>query len=132
MDLSPVTTTITPVDEKLWLASKHGTDCPDTITLNIGGGSFAGVIVASGRGDGYGVVPSGTPVKKSGALYVLNTTTAACDGHVLEDVRVHIGSTVNAGGSLLWHGEVVSQKVDDLTGVTFAVATDAAKFIRYV
>lgn len=130
MDLSPHTTTITPVDEKLWLGSKHGLDCPETITLDVEGGSFDGVIVDNG--DGWGYIPSGCAlIGPSQGLYSLQSGATDAEGHLVESVRVRISDsdgTVTAGGALLWHGVVVEDKVPG----TFDGSANGATFIRYV
>lgn len=135
MDLSPRKTQSAPVDEKLWLASKHGTDCTDTITLDLAGGTFDAILVPGG--DGFSYVPSGTAVIRGGdGLYDRVDADDVATGHLFESVRVlRDGSgdaTVRAGAALLWHGEVVQARVPATTAGAFGNANRAAAHIRYV
>jgi hypothetical protein len=128
MDLSPKTTTVTTQDEKRWLGTDHGTDCMETITLDVTNGGFT---VVDG-GDGWGYIKSGEPLKKDGAtaLYKRALSTEACDGHLFESVRVKTGTgaTTKAGASLYWHGKVIAAQVPG----AFVTAQRAAANIRYV
>jgi hypothetical protein len=128
MDLSPTTTTVTQQRDKLWLGSQHGTDCTESITLDIAGGTFAAVRVADGRG-GF-VIPTGTPVVKGAdGLYDLAADDlVAADGHVFEDVLISADS-VHAGAALFWHGKVVQAELPAGSGF---VDANRAPFIRYV
>jgi len=135
MDLSPKTTVTQHADEKLWLGSKHGTDCTETITLDITNGGFQTSDFVAG-GDGYSYLKSGIPLKKHAGtgLYRRVVGTAGseekADGHLFESVRVKTGTgaTTKAGASLLWHGKVVIAKVP----TPFVTANQAAAHIRYV
>lgn len=126
MDLSPTTTTTAVARQKLWLGSSHGTDSTDSVTLDLAGGSFAAVRIDNGNGT-Y-TIPSGTAIVKSGTTYDRASGAAVADGHLYEDVIVR-ASTVNAGGAMLWHGEVVQAQLP--TGSGF-VDANRAKHIRYV
>lgn len=121
MDLTPTRTTKSTVVDKLWLASDHGKDTPQTITLDVTNGGF-GFTTAGGT------IKSGTPVKLHAAskLYRRVGAEEVADGHVYEDVVVKPGTT-KVGGSLFWHGLVVAAKVPG----TF-VAGNQSPHIRYV
>lgn len=124
MDLSPTTTTTSPVRDKTWLASSHGTDCTDTVTLDIAGGTFAAVLAEGGT-----VVPSGTPLNRGAdGLYDRASGADVAEGHLFEDVIIRAGST-RAGGALLWHGEVVQAELPAGSGF---VDANRAPHIRYV
>jgi hypothetical protein len=131
MDLSPRTTTSGHNDEKQWLGSKHGTDATRTITLDITNGGFEAGDLVVGDAVGFSYIRSGVPLKKHAAtgLYRRNTTTAACDGHLFESVRIKVGdgATTKAGAALHWHGVVVDAQVPG----TF-VDADRAPHILYV
>ena len=154
MDLSPVTTTSSAHDEKLWLGSKHGTDTLQTITLDIEGGTFDDVIVAEvGSAVGWGYVPSGLPlVETEAGLYELADTYHAnpdtdtdgggadtdtdgppvdstAEGHLFESVRVK-GN--NVGASLFWHGVVVKAQVPGFDGDFDPTGAPSNSHIRYV
>lgn len=123
MDLSPTTTTTTLVREKPWLASAHGTDCPITVTLDVGGSTFDSIRV--NNGDGTYTIPSGVAlVKGAGTLYQRVDGDDVARGHLLEEVRFKAGST-KAGASLLWHGLIVQAKVPASTAGAFANANRA-------
>jgi hypothetical protein len=128
MDLSPSTTTTTVVREKTWLGSQHGTDCPQTITIDVGGGTFAAVMIASTR-PGESIIPSGTAVNElPSGLYARASGADVAEGHLFEDVVVKTGSTA-AGASLFWHGVVVQAKLPAGSGF---VNANRAPFIKYV
>lgn len=127
MDLSPHTTTRTETRDKRWLGSQHGTDCTETITLDIAGGTFAAVRVADGKG-GF-VIPSGTPLNEGAdGLYDRASGADVAEGHLFEDVLIAADTTA-AGGALFWHGKVVQANLP--AGSGFADA-NRAPHIRYV
>lgn len=124
MDLSPTTTTTTVTRDKLWLASQHGCDSTDSITLDIAGGTFAAVLQEGGT-----VIPSGTPLNKGGdGFYDRASGADVAEGHLFEDVIIKAGTT-KAGAALLWHGEVVQAKLPAGSGF---VDANRAPHIRYV
>lgn len=124
MDLSPTTTTRTVTRDKRWLASSHGTDATDTITLDIAGGTFAAVLQEGGT-----VVPSGTALNRGAdGLYDRASGADVAEGHLYEDVVIKAGTTA-AGGALLWHGEVVQAQLPAGSGF---VDANRAPHIRYV
>lgn len=126
MDLSPTTTTTAVARQKLWLASAHGTDSPQTVTLDIAGGSFAAVRIDNGNGT-Y-TIPSGTAIVRSGTTYDRASGAAVADGHLYEDVIYRNGSAA-AGGAMLWHCEVVQAKLPAGSGF---VDANRARLVRYV
>lgn len=131
MDLTPRTTTTTPVRDKTWLGSKHGTDATQTITLDIAGGTFAAVAVAGAAGSNTMVIPSGTAVNElgTGAGFFARASGAdVAEGHIFEDVVYNVGSAT-AGAALLWHGVVVQAKLPAGSGF---VNANRAPQIKYV
>lgn len=127
MDLSPKTTTTSPVRDKTWLGTQHGCDCTETITLDIAGGTFAAVRQPDGRG-GF-VIPSGTALNMGAdGLYDRASGADVAEGHLFEDVLIS-ADTTQAGGALYWHGKVVQAKLP--AGSGFADA-NRAPHIRYV
>lgn len=129
MDLSPNITTTSPVRDKTWLGSQHGTDCTRSITLDIAGGTFAAVIVAGAAGSGQSIIPSGTALNKdAGGLYDRASGVDVAEGHLFEDVVFNTASA-KAGGSLLWHGVVVQAKLPAGSGF---VDANRAPFTLYV
>ena len=114
MDLSPtVTVNDSPGRDKRWLKSQHGQDSLISITLDIAGGTFDGVLTAgSYAGTGKKVVPSGIAVFPIGnGLYRKCAVGEVAKFHIFEDVVVTPGATANAGASGFWHGVVVQAKL---------------------
>lgn len=87
-------------DNQDWLASSHGVDAADSITLDA-----ANLLATYPDGE----VPSGVEVSRAaGGLYQLGGTGSA-PGFLLHGLRVRSGS--NPVGALLWHGEVITARV---------------------
>lgn len=153
MDLSPTITEVSYADDRRWEASKHGKDCTSSITLDVAAFEAQGLVLT----DQAGVkrIPSGTPVRKNGTVYIpvytgtvvagaANDTwaqNAACDGHLEETVLVKaVSAGAHAGASLRWHGVVAATKVPRPLASSGKFDTDApafdtskgAKQIRYV
>lgn len=134
MDLTPQTTSYV-LDDNSWLDSQHGVDAIQTITLDLT------TFDASQHTNGF--IPSGCALGKITAtgLYGPYDDTAVdgrqtLDGHLYGGVKVNTGST-KAGGALLWHGAVKSNKLPFQSGQTgrgyvdAAGQTDVAGRIRY-
>lgn len=137
MNLGIKSKKFTPSENQEWLASRHGTQEADSITLD----RAACVAVFPD-----GVVPSGIPL-------TLNTATGrhapsldngagvddVATGHLLTTIDFTsggdqaLGSAPNSPAALLWHGEIVLSKVPAYAGRTdLAVAANRAALIRYV
>lgn len=131
MSLSPKTTSYTPSEDQTWLASAHGTQEMDSITLD---GALCQARFASG------VIPSGIPLAKitSTGRYAPQVDAAADGqatvvGHLFTTIDLTAGgtqpATTNSPASLFWHGEVITAKVPAYTG---RIAQPNAPHIRYV
>lgn len=132
MKLGIVTETFSPVENHEWLASAHGTDICDSITLD--GDTFLTAFPT-------GIIPSGVVLGKitaSGKYAPYDD--AAADG--TQTALGHLFTTVDLGGTtaatvgdvpaaLFWHGEVVEAKLPTGHGLDAAGKTDL-KQIRYV
>ncbi|MBY8884765.1 head decoration protein [Streptomyces sp. PTM05] len=117
MSIQPVTTTEHLTANREWLASLHGTDSTDTITLDLN--LFTdGVHYQCGDAcDPYGRVFSGIPVGKvaESKLYGPYDPEAVCGrqvlrGFVFTEVPFAPGQT-RIPAALLWHGAVKASKV---------------------
>jgi hypothetical protein len=151
MDLQPKITEVSYSDDRRWEASTHGDDCERSITLDVKAFDDQGLVIT----DGMGVkrIASGTPVVKSGTVYVpvyTGTTvagagndtwaqSATCDGHLQEAVIVGaVTAGSHAAASLRWHGVVDASEVPKPGAVKFDTAapafdaTKGAKHILYV
>lgn len=137
LSLSIKTKAFTPSENQEWLASRHGTQEADSITLD-----RAACVAAFPNG----FVPSGIPltlnVGTGRHAPSLDNGAAADDvatGHLFtsvdfaEDGDVALATAANQPAALLWHGEIVLAKVPAYTGRTdLAVVANRAALIRYV
>lgn len=137
MNLGIKTKTFSPSENQEWLASKHGTQEADSITLD------RALSVAAFPS---GVVPSGIPlilVAATGRYAPALDNGAGVDdvavGHLFTTIDftsggdVAVGSAPDSPAALLWHGEVVLSKVPAYAGRTdLTVAANQARLIRYV
>lgn len=130
MRLAPRSESYSPPENYSWLASKHGTDTMDPVTL--ADDAFLAIFTD-------GVVPSGTVI----ALYTggpnvgLYGPYADAGANGLDTAAFHLGTTTvvhtgeNTPGAGFWHGEVVVAKLKANHGLTTAARADL-KHIRYV
>ena len=114
-------------DSKAWLGSKHGHDTAESITLDP-------ALMLAAFPDGE--IPSGVVLGKVTATGRYGPySNAAVDGrevargHLLERRKVTVGQ--NAGGALLWHGQVVEGKLPTGHGLDAAGKADLL-LIHYV
>jgi hypothetical protein len=110
MDLSPVTTTTSALDDNSWLGSEHGVDSARSVTLDLSTfteaddypdgylkpGIALGKVSASGE---YGKFDSGVTDGRE-----------TCVGHLFGTTKVNAGAA-KAGAALLWHGVVVAARL---------------------
>jgi len=127
VDIAPVTTSYTQEDNS-WIASSHGLDSTETVTLDGAVGFVAGTHFPTG------VLPSGTAVAKVTATgkYGLYDD-AAVDGRTVfvgfTVGNVAISATKSVGAAILTHGKVMESRLP------FAIAAAAkadAPLIRFV
>lgn len=130
MSLSPKTTTYSASEDQSWLASSHGTQEMDSVTLD---GASLGALFPTG------VVPSGIPLKRDGATgrYKAAITAEVPDGHLFTTCDLSAGGaqavTSNSPASMIWHCQVIAAKVPAYTGKTSVVAAHTTSgLIRYV
>lgn len=115
-DLLRTETTYVNNDNQDWLASSHGVDAADSITLDA-----ADLLEAYADGN----VPAGVEVSKDGGTgrYILGATGTA-RGFLLHAVSVNPTTPTNVIGALLWHGEVIAAKVPLPAGGAVPVAAN--------
>lgn len=137
MNLGVKTETFNPSEVQDWLASKHGTQEADSITLD------RALCVASFP---TGFVPSGIPLGKvtatgryAPALAANADGSEVVVGHLFTSIDFTSGgdqalaTAPNSPAALLWHGEVVLAKLPTLTGtVVLSTLANQPKLIRYV
>jgi Bacteriophage lambda head decoration protein D len=117
VDIAPVTTSYTPEDNS-WIASSHGLDTTETVTLD----GAVGFVPATHFPTG--VLPSGTAVAKvtASGKYGLYDD-AAGDGRTVfvgfTVGNVAISATKSVGAAILIHGKV------DESRLPFAIAAAA-------
>ncbi|MFD7769834.1 head decoration protein [Streptomyces sp. NPDC059787] len=136
MTVQPVTTTLNLTADRSWLASLHGTDAVDTITLDMSTFTSGTHYVPSTDTDiPFSRFLSGIPVGKitASGLYGLYATDATdgrqnLAGFVFAEV-LFTPSQTKAPAALLWHGSVVTAKLP--VAVT-AVDPSATCQIRFV
>lgn len=108
-NLSTTTETFVNVDNHEWLASAHGLDDCDSVTLDA-----TSALNAFPSGD----VPAGVEISRDpdNGRYIIGIRAAAT-GVTASDrpgflaFAVKVVSGVNSVGALLWHGEVIAAKV---------------------
>nr|WBO77819.1 head decoration protein [Streptomyces sp. SBE_14.2] len=138
MTIQPVSTSEYTTANREWLASLHGTDSVDTITLDLTLFS-EGVHYVCGDGcDPYGRVLSGVPVGRvaESGLYGPYDPEAHCGrqtlrGFVIAEAPFAPGQT-RVPAALLWHGAVKASKVPGGIDVSQLVWHPRAAQIRFV
>ncbi|MGW2700810.1 head decoration protein [Streptomyces sp. NPDC001340] len=136
MTVQPVTTTQNLTADRSWLASMHGTDSVDSITLDMSTFTSGTHYVPSTDTDiPYSRVLSGVPVGKitASGLYGLYQTGATdgrqnLAGFIFAEVLFAPAQT-KVPAALLWHGSVKTAKLP--VAVT-PVAPSATCQIRFV
>jgi hypothetical protein len=136
MTVQPVTTTRNLTADRSWLASLHGTNEGDSITLDMS--TFVSgthYVPSTGADIPYSRLLSGLPVGKitASGLYGLYNTGAAdgrqtLAGFVFAEVLFAPAQT-KVPAALLWHGSVRTAK---LPVAVAAVAPSAICVIRFV
>ncbi|MFF4051962.1 head decoration protein [Streptomyces chartreusis] len=138
MSIQPVSKFEYTTANREWLASLHGTDSVDTITLDLN--LFTeGVHYQCGDGcDPYGRVFSGVPVGKvaESKLYGPYDPEAQCGRQVLRGFVIaeapFVPGQTRVPAALLWHGAVKASKVPGGIDVSQLVWHPRAAQIRFV
>lgn len=128
MDISLQPTETYIAEDRSWLASRHGTDVTQSITLDT-----SAFTEATHFPNGY--VPSGTVLGKITAtgLYAPYSNAASdgtevAAGFLYSSVKMVTGGK-DVGAAIHWHGAVIADKLPANSGLDTAARTDlAAKF----
>ncbi|MGW1064393.1 head decoration protein [Streptomyces aureus] len=139
MTIQPIATSTSYTADRAWLASLHGTDSIETITLDLSK-LTAGTHTAASTDSTqpYSRILSGVPVGKitASGLYGAFDPTANdgrqnLAGHVFAEALFAPGAA-KAPAALLWHGVVVAAKVPGGIDVTKVTPSVTGPQIRYV
>ncbi|MGG2460600.1 head decoration protein [Streptomyces sp. RGM 3693] len=117
MSLQPFTTSVTVTANRDWLASRHGTDSTETITLDLAKLTKNTHYVESPHVQPHGYVRSGVPIGRvtASGLYGAYDPTAE-DGRQIFAGVVYAEAPLTPGATLvpaalLWHGTVHTAKI---------------------
>ena len=125
MDITLQPTEVYTAEDRSWLASKHGTDAPATVTLDTS---------AFTEGTHYpsGFVPSGTVLGKITATGLYGPyNNGASDGTEVAVGFLYSNTKMRASGPdvgapLLWHGAIKSANLPANSGLDANGRTDLA------
>ncbi|MQT05403.1 head decoration protein [Streptomyces jumonjinensis] len=138
MTIHPVSSSQHVTANREWLASKHGLDSTDTITLDLNLFTEGVHFETAEDCDPYGRVFSGVPVArvKESGLYGPYDPEATCGrqvlrGFVVAEVPVAPGQT-RVPAALLWHGAVKASKVPGGIDVSQLSWHPRAALVRFV
>ncbi|MFI0141457.1 hypothetical protein [Streptomyces luteogriseus] len=138
MTIQPVSKSEYTTANREWLASLHGTDSVDTITLDLNLFCEGTHYVCGDGCDPYGRVLSGVPVGRvaESGLYGPYDPEAHCGrqilrGFVIAEAPFAPGQT-RVPAALLWHGAVKASKVPGGIDVSQLVWHPRAAQIRFV
>ncbi|MFE6739053.1 head decoration protein [Streptomyces tubercidicus] len=117
MSIQPYTTSVTSTADRDWLASRHGTESTETITLDLTKLAKNTHYVEPTAAQPHGYVRSGVPVGRvtASGLYGL-FDPAADDGREVFAGLVYAEAPFTAGvakvpAALFWHGTVNTAKI---------------------
>ncbi|MEV4741593.1 head decoration protein [Streptomyces sp. NPDC049555] len=138
MTIQPYTTTVQVTADRDWLASRHGTDSTETITLDLT--TFTkGVHYAEPEpGQPHGFVRSGVPVGRIAASGLYGPyDPAATDGRqvlagLIYAEAPYTPGTKNVPAALFWHGSVKTAHIPGGIDPTKIVAAPGAAQIRFL
>lgn len=129
MSLGIKTQTFSTPENQEWLGSAHGTQSPDSITLD---GALCQAKFATG------FVPSGIPLKRQGSgKYAPAVTAEVADYHLFTSVDLTAGglqaATSDSPASGLFTAQIIVAKVPAYAALTSAVAVNTTSgLFRYV
>ncbi|MFF0741533.1 head decoration protein [Streptomyces sp. NPDC004111] len=136
--IQPYTTSVTVTADRDWLASRHGTDSTETITLDLGKLTKGTHYVEPSPGNIHGFVRSGVPVGRitASGLYGAYDPEAtdgrqALAGLVFAEAAYTPGTT-KVPAALFWHGTAKAQKIPGGIDPSKIVANPAGAQIRFL
>ncbi|MFD7341784.1 head decoration protein [Streptomyces violascens] len=115
--IQPYTTSVTVTADRDWLASRHGTDATETVTLDLTKFAKATHYVAPSASQPHGYVRSGVPVGRITASGLYGPyDPAAKDGREVLAGLVYAEAPFTPGttkvpAALFWHGTVKTAKI---------------------
>ncbi|MGX1668545.1 head decoration protein [Streptomyces sp. NPDC055400] len=138
MSIQPYTTSVTLTADRDWLASRHGTDSTETITLDLGKLTKNAHYVEPTAAQPHGYVRSGVPVGRvtASGLYGAYDPTAK-DGREVFAGLVYAEAAFTPGvtkipAALFWHGTVSTAKVPGGIDPAKIVPSPAGAQIRFL
>ncbi|WP_433547175.1 head decoration protein [Streptomyces sp. CA-294286] len=136
--IQPYTTSVTVTADRDWLASRHGTDSTETITLDLGKFTKGAHYVDPSPGNIHGYVRSGVPVGciTASGLYgpydpEATDGRAVFAGLVFAEAAFTPGTT-KVPAALFWHGAVKVEKIPGGIDPSKIVASQAGAQIRFL
>ncbi|MFD8023680.1 head decoration protein [Streptomyces lavendulae] len=136
--IQPTTTTVTLTADRDWLASRHGTDSTETITLDLTKLTKSTHYVEPTAAGPHGFIRSGVPVGRitASGLYG-GYDPAATDGRQVLAGLVFAEAAFTSGqtkipAALFWHGTAKAAKIPGGIDVTKIAANPAGAQIRFL
>ncbi|MBD0741919.1 head decoration protein [Streptomyces sp. CBMA152] len=136
--IQPYTTSVTVTADRDWLASRHGTDSTETITLDLTKFSKNTHYVEAAPGQIHGYVRSGVPVGRITASSLYGPyDPAATDGRAILAGLVYAEApftpgTTKVAAALFWHGTVSTAKIPGGIDPAKIVPNPTGAQIRFV
>lgn len=136
--IQPYTTSVTVTADRDWLASRHGTDSTETITLDLAKLTKSTHYSEPTATAPHGFVRSGVPVGRitASGLYGAYDPAATDGRQVLAGLvyaeAVFTPGTVKVPAALLWHGTVKTAKIPGGIDPSKIAANPAGAQIRFL
>lgn len=136
--IQPYTTSVTVTADRDWLASRHGTDATETITLDLTKLTKSTHYVEPSAAGPHGYVRSGVPVGRISASGLYGAyDPAATDGRQVLAGLVYAEAaftpgTVKVPAALLWHGTVKTAKIPGGIDPSKIAANPAGAQLRFL
>ncbi|GHI41109.1 head decoration protein [Streptomyces violascens] len=136
--IQPYTTSTAMTAARDWLASRHGTDATETITLDLSLFTTHTHYVEPAAGNPHGYVRSGVPVGriKASGLYGPYDPAAKDGREVLAGLvyaeAAYTAGTTNVPAALFWHGTVSAAKIPGGIDPSKIVPSPDGAQIRFV
>ncbi|GAA3838691.1 hypothetical protein GCM10022403_083920 [Streptomyces coacervatus] len=115
--IQPYTTSVTVTADRDWLASRHGTDSTETVTLDLSKFAKATHYVEPSAGQPHGYVRSGVPIGRITVSGLYGPyDPAAKDGREVLAGLVYAEAAFTPGttkvpAALFWHGTANTSKI---------------------